>query len=85
MSEVTVGRWGKSLAIRLPSDIARALGVEDGERVEVEHQNGDIVIRRTASRAKAAAQEAVEEIIAEAEHYSLGGISISELINEDRR
>ena len=36
MSIVTVGRWGNSLAIRIPGDIAACAGLRDGEPVEVE-------------------------------------------------
>ncbi len=46
MSQVTVGRWGRSLAIRLPDEVVRAAGITNGECVEVEARNGEIVIRR---------------------------------------
>lgn len=48
MSQVTVGRWGKNLAIRFPADIAKSLGLHDGEHVQIETQDDAIVIRRTA-------------------------------------
>ncbi len=48
MSQSTVGKWGKNLAVRFPGEIVRSTGLSDGERVEIEAQNGDIVIRRTA-------------------------------------
>jgi antitoxin MazE len=50
MSQAIVGRWGKSLAVRLPGEVAKAAGISDGERVEVEARDGDIVIRRAAPR-----------------------------------
>lgn len=50
MSEARVGKWGKSLAVRIPGDIATAAGVREGERVEVEARNGEIVIRQAAPR-----------------------------------
>jgi antitoxin MazE len=46
MSQATVGRWGKSLAIRLPGEVAKAAGISDGERVDIEARDRDIVIRR---------------------------------------
>jgi antitoxin component of MazEF toxin-antitoxin module len=46
MSQVTIGKWGKNLAVRFPSEIAKAAGLSDGERVEIETLDGDIVIRR---------------------------------------
>ena len=50
MSHAIVGRWGKSLAIRLPGEIAKAVGIDSGERVEIEARDGDIVIRPAAPR-----------------------------------
>jgi len=46
MPHVTVGRWGKSLAVRVPGDVAHAAGLREGERVVIEAADGDIVIRR---------------------------------------
>ena len=44
VSQVTVVKWGKNLAIRLPSEIVT--GLSDGERLEIETHDGEIVIRR---------------------------------------
>jgi antitoxin MazE len=44
MPQVTVGKWGKNLAIRFPSEIAKAR-LTDGDRVEIEALDGNIVIR----------------------------------------
>jgi antitoxin component of MazEF toxin-antitoxin module len=46
MSHVTVGKWGKNLAVRFPGDVAREFGLREGEQVEIEAQDGAIVIRR---------------------------------------
>ncbi|MGA8383338.1 MAG: AbrB/MazE/SpoVT family DNA-binding domain-containing protein [Stellaceae bacterium] len=48
MSRAVVGKWGKNLAIRLPGEIVQAIGLCDGERVEIEAHDGDILIRRPA-------------------------------------
>ena len=50
MSQAIVGKWGKSLAVRIPGEVAAAAGVNDGERVEIEARDGDIIIRRAAPR-----------------------------------
>jgi len=50
MSQATVGKWGRSLAIRLPGEIVKAAGIKDGERVEIEACGGDIVIRPATPR-----------------------------------
>jgi antitoxin MazE len=45
MPQVTVGKWGKNLAIRFPSEIAKTARLSDGDRVEIEARDGNIVIR----------------------------------------
>ena len=50
MSQATVGRWGKSLAVRIPGEIADAAGLIEGERVQIETQDAEIVIRRAPAR-----------------------------------
>jgi antitoxin component of MazEF toxin-antitoxin module len=87
MARATVGRWGKNLAVRVPGDIAKAVRLSDGEHVEIEHRDGDILIRRPDAKARdrRRAAKAAREIIAESRNHSLGGISIRELIDEGRR
>ena len=46
MAQATVGKWGKNLAVRFPGEIAKAARLSDGERVQIEARDGDIVIRR---------------------------------------
>jgi antitoxin MazE len=46
MTHIIVGRWGKNLAVRFPGGIARAAGLTEGERVEIETHGGEIVLRR---------------------------------------
>jgi antitoxin MazE len=50
MSQLTVGRWGNNLAVRLPGDIVQAAGLAEGERVDIEVRDSEIVIRRAALR-----------------------------------
>jgi antitoxin component of MazEF toxin-antitoxin module len=87
MSHSVVGKWGKNLAIRVPMEVARAAGLTDGEKVEVEMQDGDIVVRRRQARDRARqdAEAAAEEIIAESRRHSLRGVSIRKLIEDGRR
>lgn len=47
MSRVIIGRWGKNLAVRIPGDIAVATGLREGEHVEIEAREGEVVLRRS--------------------------------------
>jgi antitoxin MazE len=85
MSQVVVGKWGKNLAVRLPRDVVRASGLADGERVQVEARDGDIIIRRTDAHAQADAAAAAEEIIAEAQNHRLNDKSILRMLRDGRR
>jgi len=85
MSRVTVGKWGKSLAIRVPFEIATITGLGEGEEVEIEAKDGDLVIHRPAAHARADAQKAAEELLRNRQGHSLGGLSVRDLINEGRR
>lgn len=43
----TVSKWGNSIAVRIPSEIAAASGILEGDRVDVSYSaDGDIVIQR---------------------------------------
>jgi antitoxin MazE len=50
MVRVTVGRWGNNLAVRLPGEIADAIRLRDGDRVDIEARDRDLVIRRAERR-----------------------------------
>lgn len=50
MGQVTVGKWGNNLAVRLPGEIVQAFSLHDGERVDVITAEGEIIIRRVQRR-----------------------------------
>lgn len=87
MSRVVVGKWGKNLAIRVPVDVVRSAGLSDGETVEIETVDGDILIRRATGKAEArqSAIDAAAEIMASSRGRSLNGVSVRELLAEGRR
>jgi antitoxin component of MazEF toxin-antitoxin module len=87
MSQAIIGRWGKNLAVRVPLSVAKAAGLSEGEKVDVEAVAGDIVIRRASlpAEARRQAEEAAAEIRAESTRYRLGGLSIRDLLSEGRR
>ena len=50
MSQAIIGKWGRSLAIRIPGEVANAAGIGAGQYVEIEVRDGHVVIRRAAPR-----------------------------------
>lgn len=48
--QVQLARWGNSLGLRIPKDIANRFGLTEGGRVEVEAEGDHIVIRTDRPR-----------------------------------
>nr|WP_299003790.1 AbrB/MazE/SpoVT family DNA-binding domain-containing protein [uncultured Caulobacter sp.] len=87
VTSITVGTWGKSLAVRVPQEIARATGLVEGEQIDIEIHDGDIVLRRSSAQAEARhrAKAALERMVELSNAVSLEGLSIRDLIDEGRR
>jgi antitoxin MazE len=45
-----ISKWGNSLAVRVPRQIAEEARIAEGTPVELEVENGRVVIRRVAPR-----------------------------------
>ena len=41
-----VAKWGSSLAVRLPADLLRALGLKEGDQIDLVKGDGTILVRR---------------------------------------
>lgn len=87
MNKVTGGVWGESMALGVLQDAGRAAGLIDGERVEIEAKDGDILIRRVRIPLKGSpeALAAAERLIKNSRGVTLGDVTIRELIEEGRR
>jgi antitoxin MazE len=48
--QVQVGRWGNSLGLRIPKDIALRTGLREGARVDVETDGDRIIISPARQR-----------------------------------
>ena len=44
-----VSKWGNSLAVRIPSDVARTLGLSEGDRVDAQLTVDGALMIRSAS------------------------------------
>lgn len=49
--DLNVGRWGNSLAVRLPAELARELGIGEGSTLHLERQS-DNSLRLSAGPAR---------------------------------
>ncbi len=48
---VQISKWGNSLGLRVPKDIAEQVGLHEGTRVDVEaRDDGSVVIRKAVKR-----------------------------------
>lgn len=47
---IQVGRWGKSLAIRLPQALATRAGIDEGTVLNAELHNNEVVLRLDTPR-----------------------------------
>ena len=50
MTFAIIGRWGKSLGLRLPVEISERLSVREGDRFEFDTSEDQIVLRRPLPR-----------------------------------
>ena len=41
-----VAKWGNSLAVRLPADLVRELGLREGDKIDLVKGDGTILVRR---------------------------------------
>ena len=56
-----VAKWGNSLAVRLPADLVRELGLKEGDQVDLVKDDGTILVRRQSStRAKAVSRKTAQ-------------------------
>jgi antitoxin MazE len=54
---VKVARWGNSLAVRLPRSVVEALGLREGDEVEISQRSpGDLEVSRDRRREEALAR-----------------------------
>ena len=64
--QVSLARWGNSLGLRIPKDVAEQAGLHAGSRVEIAAENGRIVI--APARPRYVLAELLEGMTPEAAH-----------------
>lgn len=48
--EVEFGKWGNSIALRIPAKVAKASGIAPGVQAEITVKNGALVIKPTPKK-----------------------------------
>jgi antitoxin MazE len=51
-----VSKWGNSLAIRIPADVAKSLGFEEGDQVRLDAKDGKLVAEKELTKEEALQQ-----------------------------
>lgn len=44
--QIQVGKWGNSNAIRIPLDLLKAIGAKQGDKLNVEVENGKLILEK---------------------------------------
>ena len=57
-----VAKWGNSLAVRIPADVARALGLKEGDSVDFEHAEDGTVHLVTETERRRRALRTIEQM-----------------------
>jgi antitoxin MazE len=47
-----IARWGNSLAVRLPAELVRELGLKEGDRIDLVAADGALRVRREPEAAE---------------------------------
>ena len=65
--QLRISRWGNSLGLRVPRDVAARAGLKEGARVEIEgYSDGRIVV--TPSKRRFTLEELLEGMTPDREH-----------------
>ena len=82
MTQARIGKWGANLAVRIPFELAAATGLGKGQQVEIEIEDGDLIIRKSQARkaTRDDARAAIAEILVDRRRHSLGELPIRDLI-----
>ena len=69
-----ISRWGNSLGVRIPRDIANRVGLSDGVQVEIAERDGEVVISRTKPRLRYSLEELVAGVTPDEAHETTAEI-----------
>jgi antitoxin MazE len=67
----TIGKWGNSLAVRIPQQIAKEIKAEEGTEIDLDVVDGAIVIKPKSRRRRYSLEEMVQGITPENCHAEI--------------
>ena len=68
-TQVQIAKWGNSLGLRVPRDLAARIGLTEGTRVDIETRGNDLIV--TKSNRRFALNELLAGMTPEREHRAL--------------
>ncbi len=74
---VTIARWGNSLGVRIPKSVLQTAHLSEGDQVDVEGRDGEVLIKR---RASVSLRELLDQITSD----NLHGEQFAELVGNER-
>lgn len=60
MPYARVCKWGKSLGVRIPRDLARSLNLKAGDTLEIFPEKGGMGLRKTAGKSEYRLEDIIE-------------------------
>lgn len=66
--QTRVGKWGHSLAVRIPTSVAREMALDEGKQVQFSVEAGRLVIEPITKRRRYSLEELVAGITDENRH-----------------
>ncbi len=74
---VTIARWGNSLGVRIPKSVLQTAHLSEGDQVDVEGRDGEVLVKR---RASVSLRELLDQITSD----NLHGEQFAELVGNER-
>jgi antitoxin MazE len=68
-TKVQIAKWGNSLGLRVPRDLAARIGLSEGSRVDVEARGGRLIV--TKSNRRFTLEELLAGMTPERQHRAL--------------
>ena len=65
MGRITIGKWGGSLAVRLPKQIAEEMNLTEDMKLESRVENGKLILEPVSSRRRRSDKYRLDDLLAQ--------------------